>query len=125
MSKLIPRFIWFSQQIRLYHWSTKSYARHIASGSLYEKIDTLIDQFVETLQGKLEERRISYDTLKIKLKNHKDDEMDNVLSNFAQFLANDVEMYLDEMKMLNTDLKNIRDEMLGLVNQSLYLFSLK
>jgi hypothetical protein len=41
-------------------------------------------------------------------------------------------VYLDEMGdkthnagISNTDLKNIRDEMLGLVNQSLYLFSLK
>jgi hypothetical protein len=125
MSKLISRFILFSQQIRLYHWGTKSYARHVASGSLYEKIDGMVDRFVETLQGKLDDRRISYDNIKLKLKNYKDDEIENVLVHFKEFLVNDVETYLDEMNMSNTDLKNIRDEMLGLVNQSLYLFSLK
>jgi len=125
MADLISRFIQFSQQVRLYHWATKTYSRHIASGSLYEKIDALIDTFIETLQGKMKEQRISYSKISIKLKKIKDSQIEKVLSDFKDFLVNDVEKYLDESNMSNTDLKNIRDEMLGLVNQHLYLFSLK
>lgn len=127
MSQLLPVFIFITNQIRLYHWHTRNYARHIASGDLYDSIDKLIDNFVETLQGKMEDDdyRIEYQSIKVKYNKLDDEEIIEVLKNFKDFLVNEVESYLNDMEMKNTDLKNIRDEMLNNVNRTLYLFSLE
>ena len=50
--QLIINFITLQQQFRILHWQTKSYARHIAYGGIYENLDELIDKFVEIYMGK-------------------------------------------------------------------------
>jgi LPS O-antigen subunit length determinant protein (WzzB/FepE family) len=120
MSSLLIRFLSFQQQVRLYHWSTKSYARHISSGTLYEKIDNLIDTFIETMQGKFG-KRIEYKNMTFTLSHMSDKDAQLLLHEFIQFLENDLNRFLD--KVGDNDLKNIRDEMLSTLNQTLYLFS--
>ena len=123
MSSLLIRFLSFQQQVRLYHWGTKSYARHVSSGTLYEKMDTLIDTFIETMQGKLGKRqRIEYKNMTFTLSQMSDKDAALLLHEFIQFLENDLNRFLD--KVGDNDLKNIRDEMLSTLNQTLYLFSL-
>ena len=124
MSKLLTVFLSIQQQIRLYHWKTKSYPRHIASGTLYTTLDSLIDTFIETLQGKMDGKRIEYDSISINLYSVDDSEIITILKDFKEFLVTDVEKYLKN-GMSNTDLKNIRDEMLTKLNQTLYLFTLQ
>ena len=121
MSTLLTTFLTFQNQVRIYHWRTHSYARHVSSGNLYEEIDELIDKFIETLQGKTE--RITYDQITVKLFKLQDDEMVELLTNFAVFLEEKVEAFLKKVGN-SSDLKNIRDEMVGKVNQTKYLFSL-
>ena len=127
MSQLLPVFVFITNQIRLYHWHTRNYARHIASGELYNSLDKLIDNFIETLQGKMEDDdyRIEYQSIKVKYNKLDDEDIIEVLRNFKDFLVNEVESYLNGMEMKNTDLKNIRDEMLNNVNRTIYLFSLE
>jgi len=121
IDQLLERFLSFQQQIRLYHWTTRSYARHVASGSLYESIDKKIDQFIETLQGRHTIKNVS---INMKLHSMTDKEIVKELHGFCDFLAKDIEEMLDELS-ISSDLKNIRDEMISLTHQTLYLFSLK
>jgi len=121
IEQLLERFLCFQQQIRLYHWTTRSYARHVASGTLYESIDKKIDQFIETLQGRHTIKNVS---LKMQLQSLSDKEIMKELHGFCDFLAKDIEEMLDELS-ISSDLKNIRDEMISLTHQTLYLFSLK
>jgi len=122
MSKLLLTFLTFQTQLRMYHWSTKKYNRHIESGNLYEKIDTLIDQFMETLQGKL--GPVTYKKAMLKLRSTSDSAIIGDMNRFKVFLSRDIELYLNRFSHMNNDLQNIRDEMLGAVNRSLYLFTL-
>ena len=46
----------FLNDIQAYHWQTKSYAEHEALGEYYTKFSDLNDRFVETYQGKRNER---------------------------------------------------------------------
>ncbi len=39
-------------QIKLYHWQTKSFARHKATDDLTAALDLAIDNFVEVYMGK-------------------------------------------------------------------------
>lgn len=122
MSKLLLTFLTFQTQLRMYHWSTKNYNRHIESGNLYEKIDTLIDEFMETLQGKL--GPVTYKKAMLKLRSTSDSAIISDMNKFKIFLNRDIELYLNRFSHMNNDLQNIRDEMLGAVNRSLYLFTL-
>ena len=123
MSKILLAFLTFQTQLRMYHWSTKKYNRHIESGKLYQNIDTLIDQFMETLQGKI--GTVSYKKALIKLRSTSDSVIVEDMNKFKIFLTRDVESFLNRFSHANNDLKNIRDEMLGSINQSLYLFTLR
>lgn len=118
---IINEFLFIQQYIRIYHWTTRVYNQHVVSGQLYEKLDALIDKFVETFLGK---NKLTFEPFTITVSSNK-----NIVSSlirFKQFLITDLELALNSKSIMkNTDLKNIRDEILGEVNQSIYLLKLK
>ena len=120
-NQIIDVMLTFHQQIRLYHWSTTIHARHSASGTLYETFDGLLDRFVETLQGP---SRLSYRSKTIKAIALKEKDAIQYLMGMASFLSKNVSDFFKSCKD-STDLMNIRDEMLALVNRSIFLFTMK
>ncbi len=52
MEQVIIELLTIQNQFRIYHWQTKSYARHNAFGTVYGDLDGLIDEFVEICMGK-------------------------------------------------------------------------
>lgn len=125
MSKILQRLVMFQTQMRLYHWSTRSYSRHVASGNLYTSLDKLIDNFIESLQGIVPGQRIKYNTINFTLYNISDDIVSDMLEDFSNFLTSDIDQFLNSIGNNTSDLKNIRDEILGLIHQSQYLFTFK
>lgn len=117
---MLDTFLQFQTALRLYHWNTRSYARHMASGKLYEKLDTLIDAFIETYQGRLPSGRISYAPFTLKGKVISDKQAETLLRRFSRFL----EGLTKHLSPQDSDLLNVRDEMLNEVDRTLYLFSL-
>jgi len=111
--------------IKLYHWKTHSYATHKATDDLYSKFNEHMDKFIEVLLGKsgiridlMDKKQISlYD-----LKNH--EELVSKINLFKSYLVN-LTKHKAMTIMTNTDLLNIRDEILGDMNQFLYLLSFK
>lgn len=110
----------FSIQVKLYHWQTKVYARHVASDSLFSNINSLIDKFVEIYIGKYERPVLNKQQSTIKLDNHSDKAMEAYLHSWIVYLRDKLPTMLDKK---DTDLLNIRDEMMGLINNTLYLFT--
>lgn len=114
--------------VKLYHWNTLSFSVHKATDGLYGDLNTLIDQFVEVLLGKhaniSESQR--HDILNInslKLHTYKDNgKFKKELEEYKKFLMN-----LDKHfnKGDNSDLLNIRDEILATLNKMSYLLTLK
>jgi hypothetical protein len=111
--------------VKLYHWKTTSYAQHKATDELYSKLNESIDTFVETMLGKTGSRVNLTSTKSIPLLDYTE------LSGFKK----EVEMYKDFLinmgadtflkTAINTDLLNIRDEILGHLNQFTYLLTFK
>lgn len=118
---LIEIFLQFTSQIKLYHWQTKKYSRHKASDSLYEKIQSLIDTFVEAYQGKYERVYLT-NTTTLPIYNLDDIDIVEYVNEFGKFLKTDI---FEAIQDSDTELLNIRDEMLSLINQTLYLFTLE
>lgn len=127
----LKTLLYFQNQVRLYHWGTKVYSRHVASGDLYEKIDSFIDKFVEIYQGKfnggmLKGIPFKYDKIDIELYNLNDNGIVECLNDFKTLLADDLYEWLSNMPHhTNSDLKNLIDDLMGDVNKTLYLFTLQ
>jgi DNA-binding ferritin-like protein len=106
--------------IKLYHWKTKSYSQHKATDELYAKMQENVDRFVEVLLGK-DETRIQMIEKRIYLLDmNSKEEFKKRLLTYRKFLT-DMNIYFDDSN--DTDLLNIRDELLADLNQFLYLFS--
>jgi hypothetical protein len=115
-------FLAFRNQLKIYHWQTTSYARHKASDRLISSITEQIDRFMETLQGSRDTRLVlTSQSGTISFNNPKDDNATEILIAFKEWLSDGLSSILQPF---DKDLSNIRDEMLGSVNQTIYLFSL-
>ena len=117
------QFLGMLNTIKLYHWKTYSYATHKATDELYSKLNQNIDHFIEVLLGKMGGR---VNLMNVKMLPLKDFDSINAfkreIESYKRFLINlDNQQALQGMS--NTDLYNIRDEILGNLNQFLYLFT--
>ena len=122
MAGLVHDMLELSAQIKLYHWQTKVYARHKASDSLFSEMNDLIDKFVEVYIGKYERPTLANSNKTLKLDNLNDAAMVTYINRWVKYLQERIPEQINVVK--DTDLLNIRDEMLGLLNNTLYLFTL-
>jgi DNA-binding ferritin-like protein len=106
-------------QMKINHWQTKGYARHQAFGSFYDTLNDLIDTFVESAMGKYGRFILEDENKTIQLNNLSELDMKGLIVTVRKAL---VQMELDSS---DTDLLNIRDEMLGEVNKLSYLLTLE
>lgn len=120
MSKIAQFFFILSTHIKLYHWHTGSYARHIASDGLYATSIAIMDKFMEIYQGKYGKNIVS---VKMDIEVLGDDDFVNFLKESKRYLTDELNSVLDATK--DSDLLNIRDELLGEINKTIYLCSLK
>jgi hypothetical protein len=121
--EIILHFVHCQAQIRFNHWQTTGDAIHRALGELYELLDDSIDDFVETMIGKPEYGRPNFgDTFSIEFDNPQTLVIQEYLAQFKDFLFQ-LTQALDPVK--DSDLLNKRDEILGHVNHTLYLLTLK
>jgi DNA-binding ferritin-like protein len=109
-------------QLKLYHWQTKSYARHKAVDKILEELDTHIDSFVEIYIGKYGRPKLSAAQGTLKIRNLTDAGATSLCKSAAIYLQKQL---VKGLTAADSDLINIRDEMLGEMHQLLYLFTLK
>lgn len=115
---MVDKLLGLQNQLRMLHWGTSSYAEHKALGKAYEGLDGLIDTFVETYMGT---HGKSLPPIKLDLRPYTLGSVMKLLDQAVHFLTIELQSQLSG----NTDLSNIRDEMLGLINQTKYLLTLK
>lgn len=117
MQNLASTLLGFVVQIHVLHWLTTSFSQHKALGELYDGIHDLTDNFMEVYMGKYG-RNIGNEAASI-ISYNTSDAIEKI-KEFETFLLSLSES-LDEM---DTDLLNIRDEMLALVHKTQYLLTL-
>ena len=111
--------------VKLFHWKTYSYATHKATDELYSRLNEHMDKFIEVLLGKTGIRINLLNNKKISLIDlSSPEQLKAKVDGFKKYLVN-----LSNNRAINsmndTDLLNIRDEILGDLNQFLYLLSFK
>lgn len=120
--QIIITLMTLRDQVKIYHWETLSFPRHKATDELVTNLDTNIDKFVEIYIGKYGRPKFSTNS-SIKLRNFHDKEATALLKQYIKWLSTSLPKLLN--KSADTDLLNIRDEILADLNQTLYLFTLK
>jgi hypothetical protein len=119
-SAIVKIFLEMLTTIKLYHWKTRSFAQHKATDELYANLNEHIDQFVEILLGK-DESRIRMVATCNPLRDYEN------TANFKEKIYEYREFLVNLSKSFNaktdTDLLNVRDEILGDINQFLYLMT--
>ena len=124
--KLVSTFLCMLNTVKLYHWSTNHYATHKATDQLYSDLSSKIDTFVETMFGKetiayrqkvLQMRSVNLHSIQT----NKDFKIET--EQYKSFLINLTNNKTFNIQK-NTDLMNMRDDILGSLNQFLYLLTL-
>ena len=106
--------------IKLYHWQTTVFARHKATCDLHIELMRLMDQFVEVFMGRYSRPKFE-NGIRLNIQELSDESATETIQEYIDYLKNDLPKYL---KSDDTDLLNIRDEILANLNKTLYLFTL-
>ena len=142
-------FLTVRTQIKLYHWQTQRYARHKATDRFIETFEPLVDRFVEAAQG----ITIANAAQGITIANADPDDAPRIVDdaprivdyaalgsqhkNFIRFFENTLtdgtaleylsffREILNDLSLPQSELAQIRDDMLEIADITLYLFTLK
>jgi hypothetical protein len=119
--ELILKLIQIQTQFKFMHWQTMGDAKHRAYGEIYDTLGDLIDSFVESMMGKYGRPEFESE-FSIMFQDLKSLSVQNFIDGITEFLVSMTEQ-LDTK--YDTDLLNLRDEMLASVNKLKYLLTLK
>jgi len=121
----VTNLLTMHNQFKVYHWQTQkkigSYAQHNAFGTAYDDLTDHIDDFIEIYQGK-RGAIVGKNGFTINLQNL-DDNPVAFVDEFINYLTVTVPEALDPSA--DTDLLNIRDEMLAILNQTKYRLNMR
>lgn len=119
--EVILKLVQIQNQFRFLHWQTTWDAKHQVYGKIYDSLGDLIDNFVEACMGK--HGRPEFDSeFMISFQDIKSLSIQDFLDGITEFLVSFTEIYDTKY---DTDLLNIRDEMLFEINKLKYLLTLK
>lgn len=119
--EIILKLVQIQTQWRFLHWQTFGDAKHRTYGEIYEGLDDLIDSFTEVMMGKY--GRPTFDSeFAIMFQ-------DIAALSIQKFMDGITEFFVSLTDQLDprydTDLLNLRDEMLAVINKAKYLLTLK
>ncbi len=107
--------------MKICHWQTKGIARHESFGNFYDDLTPLIDDFVEQSMGKYGRFTLEDETKIIQLSNLSEIDIKGLVNTTRQALV----QLTEQLDSSDTDLLNLRDEILGKVNKYAYLFTME
>jgi len=115
---IVTHLLTIRNQIKLYHWQTKQFARHKATDDLTAALDLNIDAFVESYMGRYGRPSVSGS---IKLHNFSESAAKSFVAKETKYLETELPKKIGKN---DTDLLNLRDTILGDLTKVSYLFTL-
>jgi len=114
MNLQLSLFLAVLNQIRVDHWQTKSFASHMALGTAYDELDDIFDDFIEKFYGR-EDVSTEQVLYSVEIESYRGDSVTRYIN-----LKNTLLEYLCTITMDKPDLKNIQDEIEGILNHLIY-----
>ena len=115
---IVTHLLTIRNQIKLYHWQTKQFARHKATDDLTAALDLNIDAFVESYMGRYGRPRVQGT---LKLHNFSESAAKAFVARESKYLETVLPRKIGKT---DTDLLNLRDTILGDLTKASYLFTL-
>lgn len=119
--ELLNRLLSLSANLQLYHWQTTSYARHLASGDLYDILSEKTDEFIELFISRTR-RPYIHENNKLIIYNFNTKTIVQYLKEYIQYFTL-IDKHIPQLAKW-TDLLNVRDEIVGEIQRTLYRFTL-
>lgn len=120
-AEIINLMMTLRDQVKIYHWQTNEFSRHKATDELVDKLDDNIDKFVEVYMGKYGRPVFGRSNSAIKIRNFHEKDAPTLLKAYIKWMNTKLPKLVSPA---DTDLLNIRDEIVADLNQTLYLFTL-
>ena len=114
-------------QAKLLHWQTHSYSEHKALDNFFEEFIEISDTLIESIMGKYGRPEFSDEERTLKLDNYESPESPDGLPRFLEHLDTCYrqECITEFSEEKDPEIFNIIQEILGLIDQTRYLLSLK
>jgi hypothetical protein len=109
-------------QAKLLHWQTPKYSQHKALDKLFKSLIDLGDNLAESIMGKYGRPHLSEENLCLKLFNYNDN-LSYFMDELYSCYRNDCRGLFDENK--DSELLNIIDEIISLIDKIKYLLTLE
>jgi hypothetical protein len=119
--EIIKKLVQIQLQWKFLHWQTYGDAKHRLYGEIYDKLGEFIDEFTEVMMGKYGRPEFEAE-FGLMFQDISALNMQNFMDGITEFFVGLSEQ-LDPK--YDSDLLNIRDEMLATINKSKYLITLK
>lgn len=117
---IVHQFMELLMTVKLYHWKTRSFPEHKNTDELYSNLNEHIDSFIEVMLGKRDGARIQQPLFHLNAYNY------SSVKDLKRYVTKTKEELLEMNNFFtkeDSDLLNIRDEILGDVNKFTYLLS--
>lgn len=132
MLSIVSPLLTILNQIKIYHWQTKSFSEHKALDMAYEALEESIDDFVEVYQGTFGRVKSASGQFLFELENLQIENLPSEEGVESADLQEKIDQWITYLKSFNndadlndkSDLLNIRDEMLATLNKLKYLINL-
>jgi len=117
--KMTEYFLGLLGQIKLFHWSTMSYAQHKALDELHSSLSEQVDKFIEVFIGKF--KKYPFKSFKITMEAVTDS---TKIHKFLETERENIRKLHNQLKT-SSELQNILDEMMSEINTAIYLCNLQ
>lgn len=119
-SGVLSRLFEFRIKLHLMHLATDSFAEHKALGKMYEGLDGFIDGFAETFMGAKGSKDLAKGQVSVSAS--ADGDSMSVLDELQAFIKGELTQAIGQDE---TALLNMRDDLLGQVQATKYMLTLK
>jgi len=116
--ELLANVLQVKAQLKILHWQTESYAEHKAFGHAYNDLEDKIDRLMEVYAGKYQRPKFG-GVKQITLADYSNLKIDSFLEAFEDFIKNAF------MASQDTEIANIRDEIVADIEKLKYRLTLK
>ena len=113
-------FMGLISQVKLYHWSTMSYAKHKALDKLHESLSDKVDLLVESYVGRFNKQPIKHFTIKTKANtNTKGDIIEKYLATSREEI-----LVIHNKFDKAVEIQNILQDIMAEIDSTIYLCKL-
>jgi hypothetical protein len=117
---MLEKLLTIHNELKILHWQTNSFSEHKALGKAYDSFGEHMDELVETHFGRYGRVRPE-GGISIKLYNYELSKPKELLDGARKTLASMREVYETDGA---TDLSNLTDELIGIIDRTSYLITL-